>query len=141
MRQAPNSSGIRYSRARNAGLAIVFLWFLIGGIAHFALTDLEMRIVPPYIPWHRAAVLVSGVVELIGAIGLLSQSTRRAAGWLLVAVTIAVTPVHLWMLQTADAWDVPYWALVLRLPLQAALLALILWSTWPRSTARFYGRA
>lgn len=116
----------------------MFLWFLLGGIAHFALTDQEMRIVPPFIPWPRAAVLVSGVFELIGAVGLLWPSTRRAAGWLLFAVTIAVTPVHVWMLQTADAWPVPYWALVARLPLQAALLVLIVWSTraWPRSDPR-----
>ncbi|MBA3477101.1 MAG: hypothetical protein H0T52_01680, partial [Lautropia sp.] len=45
---------------RRAGLVVVFLWFLIGGIAHFAATDLEMRIVPPAFPWPRAAVLVSG---------------------------------------------------------------------------------
>ena len=124
--------GDRYSRARSAGLAIVFLWFLIGGIAHFALTDLEMRIVPPYIPWHREAVLVSGVLELVGAFGLLSTAWRRYAGLLLFFVTIAVTPVHVWMLQTADSWRVPYWALVARLPLQVALLALIVWSTWPQ---------
>lgn len=135
-------AAIGYSRTRGVGLAIVFLWFLIGGIAHFALTDLEMRIVPPYIPWPRAAVLVSGVFELIGAAGLLSPSTRRAAGWLLFAVTLAVTPVHVWMLQTADAWQVPYWALVARLPLQAALLVVILWTTTPsRASPRFYRRA
>jgi uncharacterized membrane protein len=141
MRQTPTLGSSRYSRARSVGLAIVFLWFLIGGLAHFALTEQEMRIVPPYIPWHRAAVLVSGVFELIGAAGLWWPTTRRAAGVLLFAVTIAVTPVHVWMLQTANAWPVPYWALVARLPLQAALLALILWTTWPRSGMRFYERA
>ena len=33
-----------------AGLAIVFLWFLIGGIGHFVATEAAMRIVPPYVP-------------------------------------------------------------------------------------------
>jgi uncharacterized membrane protein len=33
------------------------------------------------------------------------------------------------MLQRPELFSVPYWALVLRLPLQAALLALIAWST------------
>ncbi len=119
-------------RLRSIGLGVVFLWFFVGGIAHFALTDAEMRIVPPYIPWPRAAVLVSGVFELLGAAGLPWRPTRRYAGWLLFAVTIAVTPVHVWMLQTADQWPVPYWALVARLPLQVALLALIVWSTSTR---------
>jgi uncharacterized membrane protein len=110
------------------GLVIVFLWFLIGGIAHFVATATEMRIVPPYIPWPRATVLVSGVFELLGALGLLHPSTRRAAGVGLFALTMAVTPAHIYMLRRSDLFDVPYWALALRLPLQAALLVLIAWS-------------
>jgi len=31
--------------ARRAGLGVVFLWFFIGGIAHFAATETEMSIV------------------------------------------------------------------------------------------------
>src|ERR1700742_5098779 len=80
-------------RLRLAGLGFVFLWFFIGGIAHFAATATETRIVPPYIPWPRAAVLISGVFELLGAIGLLIGGTRRLAGIGLFVLTIAVTPV------------------------------------------------
>jgi uncharacterized membrane protein len=107
----------------------VFLWFLIGGVAHFAAQDLEVSIVPPYIPWPRTALFVSGIFELLGALGLLYRPTRRAAGSGLFALTIAVTPVHINMLQRSDLFAVSYWALVLRLPLQAALLTLIIWST------------
>lgn len=116
-------------RARRAGLAFVFLWFLVGGIAHFVATDTEMRIVPPYIPWPRAVVLVSGVFELLGAAGLLWRPTRRAAGIGLFLLTVAVTPAHFYMLQHPELFEVPYLALVLRLPVQATLLALIAWST------------
>ena len=116
-------------RRRRIGLSFVFLWFLLGGIAHFVATETEMRIVPPYVPWPRAAVLVSGVFELLGAAGLCWRPTRRAAGLGLIALTIAVTPAHIYMLQQPGLFDVPYWALVLRLPLQLALLALIGWST------------
>jgi uncharacterized membrane protein len=119
----------KLSRAKIAGLGFVFLWFFIGGIAHFAKTDLEMTIVPQYIPWPRAAVLVSGVFELMGAAGLLIRRTRRAAGVGLFLLTLAVTPAHIYMLQHPESFGVPFWALVLRLPLQAALLCLIAWST------------
>lgn len=111
------------------GLGFVFLWFAIGGVAHFAATSTEMRIVPPYIPWPRAVVLVSGMFELLGAAGLLFQRTRRAAGIALFALTLAVTPAHVYMLQRPNLFAVPYWGLILRLPLQAALLALIAWCT------------
>ncbi|MGV3570453.1 MAG: MauE/DoxX family redox-associated membrane protein [Ramlibacter sp.] len=101
-----------------AALVIVFLWSSIGGAAHFVYTDAQMRIVPPWIPWPRAAVLASGVLELLGAAGLLWRPTRRAAAWGLFALTIAVTPANVYMLEQASAfWSVPYGALLLRLPL------------------------
>lgn len=118
------------TRWRVAGLVVVFLWFAIGGVAHFALTETEMRIVPPFITWPREAVLISGVFELLGAAGLLWKPTRRAAGIGLFLLTLAVTPAHFYMLQRPDLFpSVPYWALIARLPLQVALLALIAWST------------
>ena len=88
-----------------------------------------MRIVPPYIPSPRAAVLASGAFELLGAVGLLVRSTRRAAGIGLFTLTIAVTPANTLMLQRPELFSVPYWLLVLRLPVQVGLLALIAWST------------
>lgn len=117
------------SRTRIAGLCFVFGWFLIGGIAHFAFTQREMTIVPPYVPWPRAAVLVSGVFELLGAAGLIWWRTRRLAGIGLFALTLAVTPCHFYMLQRPDLFDVPYWLLIARLPIQAFLLELIWWSS------------
>jgi uncharacterized membrane protein len=116
---------------KRRAVAFVFLWFAIGGVAHFAATETEMRIVPPYIPWPRAAVLWSGAFELLGALGLLLPRTRRAAGLGLALLTIAVTPAHVYMLQHPELFDVPAWALVLRLPLQAVLLWLIVWCTKP----------
>jgi uncharacterized membrane protein len=116
------------SRARLVGLIVVFLWFFIGGVAHFVATDLEMRVVPPWVPWPRAAVLVSGAFELLGAAGLVPARTRRAAGIGLLVLTLCVTPVHFSMLQQPELFGVPYWALVMRLPLQLALLALIAWA-------------
>ena len=120
----------RLNYAKTTGLTVVFLWFFIGGIAHFVAVDTGIRLVPPYIPSPRSAVLASGVFELLGAAGLLFNPTRRAAGIGLFILTICVTPVHIYMLQQPELFEVPYWALVLRLPLQVALLALIAWVTF-----------
>ena len=122
------------SKARTAALGFVFLWFFFGGIAHFAFTDIEMRIVPPFIPWPRAAVLVSGVFELLGAAGLIYKPTRRAAGIGLIALTLAVTPANIYMLQQHALFPVPVWLLVARLPLQIVLLWLIWWSAVVRNS-------
>ena len=127
----PASSGeSRLARTRLFGVALVFLWFFVGGIAHFAATEIEMRMVPPVFPWPREAVLLSGVLELLGAFALLWRPTRRAAGIGLFLLTIAVTPAHFYMLQRPELFPaIPLWALWLRLPVQAALLWLIYWST------------
>ena len=121
------------SNRQFAGLAVIFVWFFVGGIMHFVATDTEASIVPPYIPWPVAAVLISGVFELLGAVGVLIARTRKAAGIGLFALTLAVTPAHLYMLQRPELFHVPMWALWLRLPIQVALLALIWWSTKGRN--------
>lgn len=137
---AGSRPGAHADRARAVGVGIVFLWFFIGGIAHFAATDLEMRIVPTYIPWPRATVLLSGVCELLGAAGLLYRPTRRVAGVGLFLLTLAVTPANVYMLQRANLFPIPYWVLVARLPLQAALLALIAWSAIRRDAQASHWR-
>lgn len=115
-------------------LTLVFLWFFLGGIAHFALTDLEMRIVPPWIPKPRVVVVISGVFELLGAVGILLRSARKLAGYGLILLTILVTPANIYMLQRPELFHIPLWVLVLRLPVQLGLIYLIWWSTIRRAT-------
>lgn len=107
-------------------LGLVFAWFLLGGIAHFVFTGAEMRIVPSWVPWPRGMVLTTGVLELLGAAGLLFRGCRQLAAWGLFALTLAVTPANVFMLQHAERFPaVAPWALALRLPLQLVLLWLI----------------
>jgi uncharacterized membrane protein len=122
--------------ARYAGLAIVFAWFFLGGISHFTKVDFFLAIVPPYVPFPLAAVYVSGVFEILFAIGILIPATREWAGNLLILLTLAVTPanVHMWL--HPDLFpDVSPTFLSIRLVVQILLLALIWWSTrTPEST-------
>ncbi len=117
---------------KKAGLAFVFLWFFGGGIGHFVFADFFANIVPPYVPNPMAMVYVSGVFEILGALGLLVAATRRWAGWGLILLTLAVTPanVHMW-LHPQQFPEMPYWALSLRLVIQVLLLICIWWSTRP----------
>jgi len=122
---------IRHERAlKRAAFVFVFLWFAIGGFFHFAATAAEMRIMPPYVPWPHAMVLVSGVFEWLGAAGMLIPSVRRAAGVGLFLLVVAVTPANVFMLQQAEVFHIAPWVLEARLGFQVVLLALIVWSTW-----------
>ena len=125
---------IEYSRY--AGLAIVFIWFFVGGITHFTNPDFFVAIVPPWWKWPLFAVYASGVFEIVLAILVLWPRTKSTAGWGLVALTIAVTPanVHMW-LHPEQFPEVSETALSLRLVIQIFLIALIWWSTRPTPTA------
>ena len=122
--------------ARYAGLAIVFGWFFFGGISHFTNVTSFLAIMPPYVPFPLAAVYVSGVFEVLFAIGILVPATREWSGNLLILLTLAVTPanVHMW-LHPESFPDVSPTLLSVRLVVQVLLLMLIWWSTRMPSAA------
>ena len=115
-----------------AGIGLVFLFFMFGGISHFTNPGFFLAIMPPYIPFHEAAVAVSGFFEILGALGLLLPRTRRMAGLGLFALTIAVSPANIYMWMEPGLFpDVTPLFLSLRLVAQVLLLSLIWWSTLP----------
>lgn len=121
---------------KNLGLAFVFLWFMGGGIAHFIVTDFFVAIMPPYIGFHREIVYISGVLEILGAIGILIPATRRWAGIALLLLVVCVSPanIHMWLHPELFP-DVPTAFLSARLVIQVGLLWLIWWCTRPPQRA------
>jgi uncharacterized membrane protein len=115
---------------KNLGLAFVFLWFMIGGIAHFTNTEFFVAIMPPYIGYHTEIVYISGVFEILGAIGILIPTLRQWAGNGLLLLVIAVSPanIHMWLHPELFP-DVPPVFLSVRLVVQVLLLLLIWWCT------------
>lgn len=121
------------SRATNRmsrRLQLLVVLFAVAGVSHFVVPDAFERIVPRWIPNPQLMVFVSGVAELAGAVGLLFPSLRRAAGWGLITLLIAVFPANINMLQLARESDasVAYQLILwMRLPLQP-LLAWLVWT-------------
>ncbi len=99
--------------------------FVLGGVGHFVKTDVYMKIMPPFLPSHRALVLLSGVIEIVLGILLLVPTTTRPAAWGLIALLVAVFPANLFMYQHAERFPLPPTLLLLRLPLQGVL---VLWA-------------
>ena len=48
-----------------AGKCVFAALFLFVGVAHFRSTETFVKIMPPYIPYHRELVLLSGVFEIL----------------------------------------------------------------------------
>ena len=105
------------------------LLFFTAGVLHFVMPGFFDRIVPPWVPNARVATYVSGVFEILGAIGLLIPATRVAAAWGLIALLVAVLPANMHMLNQARAAQASAGYIVglwLRLPLQP----LLMWWVW-----------
>lgn len=112
------------------------LVFVLAGLNHFWQRKLYLSIMPPYLPWHRALVDISGYAEIgLGLLLLLPRYARRA-GWGLVALLVAVFPANLHMALNPERYAaIPPLLLWLRLPLQALLIAAVEWSTRASSAA------
>lgn len=111
------------SRAVRAGRWLLGLAFVGAGLLHLVAPDAYLVAMPRWLPAHRALVLVSGVAEIAGGLGLLVPhiGVRRVAGWGLALLLIAVYPANVHM-ALAGVGE-PAWALWVRLPLQGALVA------------------
>lgn len=105
-------------------------FFIAAGIGHFIFTKFFLRIMPPYIPWHKAVVYLSGLVEIgLGAL-LFIPEFRSWAAWGVIALLVAVFPANLYHYTSGGAgMRIPGWALLLRLPLQAVLIGWAYWHT------------
>ncbi len=74
-----------------AGRVMFTLIFFLSGVTHFTGIDDYVRLMPEAIPWRTFWVLISGVVELVGAALILTDRYPRFGAWLLVAFLIPVT--------------------------------------------------
>jgi uncharacterized membrane protein len=107
-------------------LAIVMVF---AGVMHFVKPKFYLRIMPPYVPWHRACVIVSGIAEIALGAALVVDVARPWAAYALIALFVAVFPANVHMALHAKELRVPPaigWG---RLPFQAVFIA---WAWWVR---------
>ena len=107
---------------------LMSLFYTSIGIKHFINAEWFMQIMPPYLPYHKALIYLSGAFEIILGLMLLLKKTRFFAAWGLIVLLIAVFPANIYLAQTNGAAinisPVLAWG---RLPFQAVFIALAFW--------------
>lgn len=111
---------------KKIALHVFCLLFLAAGIGHFALEPFFTGAMPEWVPFRKAIVYVSGVMEIALAIGLFMKRTRVVTGFLIAVFLVLVFPVNIYMAWTAENYDLPAAALWIRLPLQFVLIWWVL---------------
>lgn len=105
--------------------------FLLTASAHFnRMKDDLVRMLPAWVPAPRLTIYLTGVCEILGAIGLLLPETRRWAGLALILFLVAIFPANVKAAREGlTIRGKPAPPLVLRLPMQLLLIGLLWWTT------------
>ena len=102
---------------------IIGALFVLAGANHFRKPKIYERIIPPYIPAKGTMVMISGIAEMILGFMILTPESQKIGAWGIIALLILFIPVHIYMLQNEKAgMKLPKWLLILRIPLQFALM-------------------
>ena len=116
---------------RNAAACALAVMFLFTASAHFTHTRRDLiSMVPSVFPRPELLVSVTGVLEVLGAVGLLVTATRSLAGVGLILLLIAMFPANV----AAARKGVPLRGrpptpLPLRLSLQLVFIGMTWWAT------------
>jgi uncharacterized membrane protein len=111
--------------ARAAMRWIMAAFYMLAGIVHVRSPGAFLPIVPDFVPLPRDVILVTGVCELAGAVGLITRRWRWLAGVMLALYAVCVFPAnikhavdHIQLPPVPDSW----WYHAPRLALQPVLV-------------------
>src|SRR5690554_5277833 len=101
---------------------------LFTAIGHFAFTEGMAMMIPPFVPMKTEVVIITGVLEIAAAIGLLVPGLRTITAWMLIAFFILILPANIYaainridyQTGTFDGAGLAY--LWLRVPLQVLFI-------------------
>lgn len=71
--------------------------YLIAGINHFIHPQGYIKIMPPWLPFPKELVFLSGAVEIGCALLLLPSLSRKLAAWGIIFLLTAVFPANIQM--------------------------------------------
>ena len=106
--------------------------FLFAASAHFTRTKKDLaKMVPPTFPRPGFLVALTGMLEVLGAAGLLAPATRGPAGVGLALLMVAMFPANVDAarrgIKLRGRPPTPLW---LRAPMQVLFVGLALWVSW-----------
>lgn len=125
---------------RRAMRVLMALFYFGAGVLHLTAPDPFLLITPEWVPYPLAIIILTGLCEIAGSIGLLIPRLRKAAGIMLALYAVCVFPANI--KHALDHIVVPglpqgWWYHGPRLVFQPVLIWWALFCTgvirWPRA--------
>lgn len=150
-----SKAGGRWDLSRSLrGRISLAMFFVFTGASHFYMPEELARLLPASLPLRMEMIYVTGVLEILGAIGLLVPGLERLASLALIAFLLGVLPSNIY--GAINHVDVGAHAagpvyLLARVPFQVFLMGWAYYfglkllprshAPWHRSTGRLLRRA
>lgn len=108
---------------------VVALPLILSSIGHFMRAAMFASIIPPVFPHGEFLVLLTGVLEVAGAIGILWPAFARSAAVCLSILMIAIFPANVYAAnQTIGGLHMP--SVPVRTAMQVVYILLLLLAGW-----------
>lgn len=79
-----------------SGRIALSVMLVFTAVAHFAFTKGMAMMLPDFIPYKTKTVYLTGIIEIIAAIGLFIPIVRVLTGWLLIIFFILILPTNIY---------------------------------------------
>ena len=66
------------------------------GIGHFVVPEALAQMLPPIVPYRIELIYITGILELLGAIGVWIPGLMRVTGLLLILMLVGVLPANIY---------------------------------------------
>ena len=89
------NSTFRIVSAKRARVGLS-LFFLFTSIGHFLKTEEMAEMLPPSVPHRAGLIYLTGILELLGAIGVWIPRLTRLTGFLLILMLVGILPANIY---------------------------------------------
>jgi uncharacterized membrane protein len=130
--------GVRFGPETCARVGLTLLLF-VTALGHFARTQGMVAMLPDWVPYRTELVYGTGVLELLGAVGLWVPGMTRAVGILLILMFLGFLPVNLYAAVNRidfGGHEMGPVYLLARVPFQLLLVGWTYWATGQRKPDR-----
>lgn len=88
-------SAVRWTSLRTVARIVLALAFLAAGVLHLAVPGPFLGITPDWVPFPEQTIVLTGLTEIAGSVGLMIPRLRSAAGIGLAIYAVCVFPANI----------------------------------------------
>ena len=129
---------MRYTRILKEFCLLVLSFLYISvGVKHFTNPDFFLAIMPPYVPYHKFMVNLSGVLEIVFGLMMIFRKTRFYGCWGIILLLTAVFPANIYLYNSEipqNLLSITKHEALIRLPYQFPLLLFAFWHSKKESS-------